>query len=104
MCVRLSFDYYVCECGVYFIVFSLSMFVCTKNYIQSLFVFVSMCVCVCASLFVFCVYHLMCISLYLCFYYFLKDHDNALTIDEKEEDEETGRNEGIRIVYKDEGS
>jgi hypothetical protein len=46
----------------------------------------------------------MCISLYLCFYYFLKDHDNALTIDEKEEDEETRRNEGIRIVYKDEGS
>ncbi len=61
------------------------------------------CVCARASLFVFCLSPL-CISLYLCFYYFLKDHDNALIIDEEEEDEETRRNEGIGIVYKDEGS
>jgi hypothetical protein len=46
----------------------------------------------------------VCISLYLCFYYFLKEHDNALEVDEKEEDEETRRNEGIGIVYRDEGS
>jgi hypothetical protein len=58
----------------------------------------------CAPLSLFFVYHLLCISLYLCFYYFLKDHDNALIVDEKEEDEETRRNEGIGIVYKDEGS
>jgi hypothetical protein len=46
----------------------------------------------------------VCISLYLCFHYFLKEHDNALIVVEKEEDEKTRRNEGIGIVYRDVGS
>ncbi len=92
MCVVISMSFYVC---LYKKMYTIPFCFCFYVYV---------CVCARAPLSLFFVYHLLCISLYLCFYYFLKDHDNALIIDEKEEDEETRRNEGIGIVYKGEGS